>query len=100
MSKGGGDTAPSLSTDDPASPNFGASANYGSSPQGILDYSSSPPPQYQGLFGNQPGLFGMSPQWQDALYLMASAMRDWGSGGRTDSFGNAMQRLQAMNSPA
>ena len=86
------------STDDPASPYFGASANYGS-PQGILDYGSqtSSSPQYQGLFGNEPGLFGMSPQWQDFIYLMGSALRDYGNGGRSDSFGNAIGQWQALN---
>jgi hypothetical protein len=98
MSLGGGETSPNYSTDDPASPYFMASANYGS-PQGILDYGSQTPSPYQGLFGNQPGLLGMSPRWQDFIYLMGAALKDRANGGRTDSLGNALARLQALNRP-
>ena len=86
------------STDDPTSPYFGASTNYGSTPQGILDYSNSTP-QYQSLFGNAPTPFGMSPQWRDFLYLTGAALRDYGNRGRTDTFGNSMNRLQELNWP-
>jgi hypothetical protein len=75
----------------------GDSAGSGS-PQGILDYGSQNRVPYQGLFGNQPGLFGMSPQWQDFAYLMGAALKDRANGGRTDSFGNALNRVQALNS--
>src|SRR5262249_3059257 len=67
------------------------------SPQGILDYGSQNRPQYQGLFGNQPGLFGMSPQWQDFVYLMGSALKDRANGGRTESFRKALAQGQALN---
>jgi len=72
-------------------PFFGASANYGSSAQGILDYSN-PGSSYQGLFGNQPGPFGMSPRWQDFLYLTGAVLRDYGNRGRTDD--GAVLRFQ------
>jgi hypothetical protein len=96
MSFGGGQTSPNYSTDDPTGTSFMASANYGS-PQGILDYGSQAPSQYQGLFGNGLGLFGMSPQWQDFLYLMGAALKDRANGGRTGSFGNAFSRVVALN---
>ena len=39
----------------------------------------------------------MSPQWQDFAYLVGSALKDRANRGRTDSFGNALSRVQALN---